>query len=134
MDQDLFFDCGNLTVYNKNEFDDLRSVQELLCILGSLSSGSLTIKLPPPVFIFPAERTEKIKKETKWEKFAKKKGIVKKKKERLVYDEELGEWINRHGGRSKKNRQKKMKNWCMEESEWLKKQETLDSNKKRIKK
>ncbi|KAL4400016.1 Rhodanese-related sulfurtransferase [Malassezia pachydermatis] len=34
---------------------------------------------------------------TKWEKFAKAKGIVKRKKDRMIYDEERGEWVPRWG-------------------------------------
>lgn len=40
----------------------------------------------------------KPKKPTKWEEFARKKGIVnRKKRERLVYDENVDEWRPRHG-------------------------------------
>ncbi|CAH2050176.1 unnamed protein product [Thlaspi arvense] len=34
---------------------------------------------------------------TKWELFAKRKGIVKRKKDKLVYDEKTGSWKRRHG-------------------------------------
>lgn len=58
-----------------------------------------------PVTILPSEttllpRTHKIpepKPETKWEKFAREKGIKKKKKERMVYDEQTQEFKPRFG-------------------------------------
>ena len=34
---------------------------------------------------------------TKWEKFAKEKGIKKRKRSKLVYDEQTDEWKRRHG-------------------------------------
>ncbi len=37
------------------------------------------------------------KPETKWEKFAREKGILKKKKDRMVYDEAAGEYKPRFG-------------------------------------
>lgn len=39
----------------------------------------------------------KAKPMTRWEKFAKTKGITKKKKERLVYDETNDAWVPKHG-------------------------------------
>ena len=52
----------------------------------------------------------KAKPPTKWELFAKKKGIQKKKTPNTVYDEETGEWVPRWGykGANKKD-----------ENEWL---------------
>ena len=35
--------------------------------------------------------------ETKWEKFAREKGIVKRKRSKLVFDETSGEWARRYG-------------------------------------
>lgn len=35
--------------------------------------------------------------ETKWEKFAREKGIVKRKRSKLVFDETSGEWVRRFG-------------------------------------
>lgn len=37
------------------------------------------------------------KKETKWEKFAKEKGIQKKKRARMIWDEQTNEWRPRWG-------------------------------------
>lgn len=60
-------------------------------------AGPITI-LPSEVSSLP--RTSKIpepKPETKWEKFAREKGILKKKKDRMVYDEATGEYVPRWG-------------------------------------
>lgn len=43
------------------------------------------------------KKVPKEKEPTKWEKFAKIKGITKKKKSRLVYDEEKKEYLPRWG-------------------------------------
>ena len=59
--------------------------------------GPLTI-LPNEVAALP--RYTKIpepKAETKWEKFAREKGIQKTKKERMVYDEDTGDYKPRYG-------------------------------------
>lgn len=60
-------------------------------------AGAITI-LPSEVSNLP--RTTRIpepKPETKWEKFAREKGILKKKKDRMVFDEESGEYKPRWG-------------------------------------
>lgn len=47
-------------------------------------------KLPPPVFVLPRSRKCPVAKPlTKWEKFAKEKGIKKVKKDKKVFDTEL---------------------------------------------
>lgn len=59
--------------------------------------GAITL-LPSEVSALP--RTTRIpepKPETKWEKFARDKGIVNKKKERMVYDDVTGEYKPRFG-------------------------------------
>lgn len=54
--------------------------------------------LPPFTSPLPREKSlPKPKPLTKWEKFARKKGITKKKKDRMVYDEERKEWVPRWG-------------------------------------
>lgn len=64
-----------------------------------------------PLVILPNEvsqmpRSAKVpepKPETKWEKFAKEKGITKKKKDRMVYDEDNEEYRPRFGYKRVKN-------------------------------
>ena len=60
--------------------------------------------LPPPTTPLPREKPLPVEKQqTKWEKFAAKKGIKDKKKGegKMVYDEEKGEWIPKWGYKGK---------------------------------
>ena len=53
---------------------------------------------------------------TKWEKYKQEKGIVQRKRSRMVYSEEIGDWVPRWGRGSMKKIQDSM-NWVMEEKE-----------------
>ena len=54
--------------------------------------------LPSEVFILPrSQREPEPKPETKWEKFAKEKGIKKRKRDRMVFDEEDQQYKPRFG-------------------------------------
>jgi regulator of ribosome biosynthesis len=54
--------------------------------------------IPPPTTILPREKpVPKPKPPTKWELYVKKKGIQKKKRSRMVFDEKSGEWKPRWG-------------------------------------
>ncbi|RVW95417.1 Ribosome biogenesis regulatory protein-like [Vitis vinifera] len=56
------------------------------------------VKLPPPTTRLPREKhLPKPKPPTKWELFAKAKGIKNRKKDKIVYDEQTGTWKRRHG-------------------------------------
>lgn len=56
------------------------------------------VTLPPPTTRLPREKPlPKKKPPTKWELFAKKKGIVNRKKGKLAYDEQTDSWKRRHG-------------------------------------
>ena len=68
-------------------------------------------QLPAPVTLLPREKPlPKPKPPTKWERFAKAKGISHKKRERQEWDEDRQEWVNRWG-RGGKNKEK--------EEQWL---------------
>jgi regulator of ribosome biosynthesis len=55
-------------------------------------------QLPKPVTVCPREKPiPKAKQLTKWEQFAKLKGIQKKSKGRMVFDEEKQEYLPRFG-------------------------------------
>ena len=76
------------------------------------------INLPTPTTPIPREKhlpTEKV--ETKWERFARKKGISKEPKSegKMVYDEEKGDWVPKWGfkGRNKASE----KDWLVEVDE-----------------
>ena len=53
---------------------------------------------------------------TKWEKYMQEKGITQRKRSRMVYSEEVGDWVPRWGKGSVKKIQDSM-NWVMEEKE-----------------
>ncbi|XP_015917765.1 ribosome biogenesis regulatory protein homolog [Parasteatoda tepidariorum] len=62
-------------------------------------------KLPAPTTVIPREKhVPKEKAMTKWQKFAKAKGIQKKKKDKLVWDDASKDWKPRFGYRSIKNK------------------------------
>lgn len=81
-------------------------------IVRSSDGDSVTFQLPGPTTPLPREKSvPKDKAPTKWEQFAKKKGIAGKKKDTdLVYDETKGDWV-RKWGRDGKNKST--------ESDWL---------------
>ncbi|TFK55633.1 RRS1-domain-containing protein [Heliocybe sulcata] len=120
----LQVDAGLLTVtdlnpvdkesYDANTEDYLLStardgVQTLFAALAAFPTvsspyGALT-QLPPPTTELPrAKPLPKPKPPTKWEQFAKAKGIQKKRKDRKVWDEEKQDWVNRWG-RDGKNKE-----------------------------
>lgn len=56
------------------------------------------VHLPPPTTRLPREKhIPKPKPPTKWEEFAQKKGIKKRKKDKIAFDEQTGSWKRRHG-------------------------------------
>lgn len=56
------------------------------------------VQLPQPTTRLPREKPlPKPKPPTKWEVFAKKKGIQKRKKDKVVFDDQTGSWKRRHG-------------------------------------
>lgn len=106
-------DLGNLTA-----FDNRTDLQGSLIELATQSTEPLVqaifslpiqeeddgrfVHLPKPTFELPREKP--IPKErplTKWEQFAKEKGINKKRRDRLVLDEATGEYVPRYGKGSK---------------------------------
>ncbi|KAI0650485.1 ribosome biogenesis regulatory protein-domain-containing protein [Trametes meyenii] len=113
----LEVDAGFLTVTDLNPVDaesheaDLEDylistardgVQTLLASLFSLPTTSSPdgplAQLPPPITQLPrAKPLPKPKPPTKWEQFAKAKGIQKKRKDKKVWDEEKQDWVDRWG-------------------------------------
>ena len=84
-------------------------IQVLLASLFSLPTTSSEdgplAQLPPPTTQLPRSKPlPKPKPPTKWEKFARAKGIQKTKKDKKVWDEEKQEWVNRWG-KDGKNRE-----------------------------
>lgn len=74
---------------------------------------AIVVKLPKPTYMLPrSKRVPRPKPLTKWQKFAKDKGIQKKKKSKLTWDDQLQKWIPRFGYR--KAAAEKDKDWVLE--------------------
>jgi len=76
------------------------------CPIISHPKDGVLLTLPPSITLLPREKPLPAEKqETKWEKFAKKKGIKDKKRGegKMVYDDEKGGWVPKWGykGRNK---------------------------------
>ena len=103
----LDLDLGLLAAFDASQ--DGRSIQDVTaCVqaivdgLFALPAGSegtrRVVALPPPTTRLPRQKPlPKPKVETKWETFAKSKGINNKKRERKVYDEAAQDWKPRFG-------------------------------------
>lgn len=76
--------------------------------IHDFSKGLYELKLPEQITIFPRQKSiPKEKTQTRWEKFSKEKGIEKKKRGRMVWDENVKDWVPRWGAYSvKKNEDK----------------------------
>ena len=120
LEEDLQYDVRNLTIFNPHEVDasamagsgceDMlekmatKGVQSLINRLFALpfeedATAGPVVKLPVHEhFRLPREKPVPMPRpETKWEKFAKEKGITKKKRDRMIWDEEQKEWKPRWG-------------------------------------
>jgi regulator of ribosome biosynthesis len=117
------FDLGNLLCNDANPLPPVSTISEsdiknaardcaqalvnqLLStcpITKSDDSTSVTLGLPAPTTILPREkRIPADKPMSKWQEFAKKKGIKDKKRDgKLVYDEASGEWLPKYGYKGK---------------------------------
>lgn len=115
---DLSYDLGNLcsfdfhpiqvSAFHQNGESFLRSsirdnVQLLFNKIFSLQArkldtGAVVAKLPSPTTPIPREKpVPKPKPLTRWQKFAQLKGIKKRRRPKLVWDEATGEWRRRWG-------------------------------------
>jgi hypothetical protein len=114
----LEFDLGNLAAFDPAPVDAAAyahpqrdaaclaaaaaMAQALVAKLFALPSEPVTggrlAQLPAPATPLPREKpVPKVKALTKWQQFAQKKGIVKRKRSKLAWDEDAGEWKRRHG-------------------------------------
>ena len=111
------FDLGNLTAYDPSPIDKDSFVegievachgmatkvfqaltQQLFHLPSEAALEGRIVQLPPPVTLLPREKPlPKPRAPTKWEMFAQRKGIVKRKRSKLEWDEASGEWRRRHG-------------------------------------
>ena len=75
------------------------------------------LTLPENIITLPRSLPIPIQKPpTKWEKYKMEKGITQRKRGRMIYSEEVGDWVPRWGKGSAKHIQDSM-NWVMEEKE-----------------
>jgi len=126
----LELDLGNMLAIDNNQIDpaQLDSPEKLLALARDNAQlllnaiwdletvkveDAVTAKLPPPSYVLPREKpVPKPKTLTKWEKYAKEKGIdKKKKKDRLVWDDVVQKWIPQFG--YKKAQAEAEKNWAI---------------------
>ncbi|EAW11857.1 ribosome biogenesis protein RRS1 [Aspergillus clavatus NRRL 1] len=149
------FDLGYLMANDPNPLDLPRSTplneslkaiardgtQSLLnqllttCPITSSAQNGVLLTLPPPATALPRHKPLPTPKQpTKWELFARKKGIGKysttpgaaladkERRKKLVYDEEKGEWVPRWGYKGKN---KSDDEWLVEvkEKDWQKEEE-----------
>ena len=133
-EDDLQYDLGHLSAYDPSPPDEealredreghlLRTARENAQLLanqlyGLLSAGGQdksVIRLPAPAFQLPREKPLPAAKQlTRWEKFAKAKGIVKHKRSKMVWDEERQVWAPRFGYGRANNPKDKLQDWVIE--------------------
>ncbi|KAJ3085297.1 Rhodanese- sulfurtransferase [Quaeritorhiza haematococci] len=79
-------------------------VNQIFTLPVEKSTEGFFAQLPAPTTLLPrAKPLPKDKPMSRWEKFAKAKGIQKRKKSRMEYDDATGEWRPRFGSQSKQN-------------------------------
>nr|CAH7756914.1 unnamed protein product [Callosobruchus chinensis] len=129
---DLEYDLGTLLAVDNNDFElaKLRrnqndyflnltreNTQLLINKIWELPTErveeAIVAKLPAPKMVLPRMKpVPKPKPLTKWQQFAKDKGIQKKKKGKLSWDEQLQKWVPLYG--FKRAKSDKEKNWLLE--------------------
>lgn len=73
--------------------------------------------LPRPTTKLPREKPlPEPKEQTRWEKFAERKGIKNTKRSRIVWDENAKDWVPRYGLGSAKKRERALNDWVVEEA------------------
>lgn len=117
------FDLGNLLCTDANPLPHDSQIDEALlaatardcaqglinqllttCAIAKSSDGtSMTLTLPPPSTPMPREKPVPAAKPlTRWQEFAKKKGLAPKKREgKMVYEPATGEWVPKYGYKGK---------------------------------
>ncbi|GAN03748.1 ribosome biogenesis regulatory protein homolog [Mucor ambiguus] len=89
-------------------------VNELFKLPVNSADAGVLAHLPARVSVLPREKPlPKDKPLTRWEKFAKVKGIQNKKRERMLYDEETGEYTPRWGYKGAKPEGTLDQDWLM---------------------
>ncbi|XP_026490922.2 ribosome biogenesis regulatory protein homolog [Vanessa tameamea] len=131
---ELELDVGTLLAFDTNDLDTklLKSDNQRDAYLQSLARDNtqlllnkiwelpterideaIVVKLPQPTTVLPRSKpVPKPKPLTKWQEFAKAKGITKQKKDKLKWDEQLQKWVPLYGFR--KAAAEKEKDWLIE--------------------
>ncbi|XP_023943215.2 ribosome biogenesis regulatory protein homolog [Bicyclus anynana] len=74
---------------------------------------AIVVRLPAPKTVLPRSKpVPKPKPLSKWQEFAKAKGITKRKKDKLQWDEQLQKWVPLYG--FKRSAAEKQKDWLIE--------------------
>lgn len=83
--------------------------------IHDFQASKYEVLLPKRTTVFPRHKKIPVqsKYKTRWETFAATKGIQKKKRSRMVYDENKGDWVPRWGARSIKKNQNQ-EDWAIE--------------------
>ena len=91
-----------------------RLVAELFSLPSESDVNGRYVKLPGGTTPLPRTKPlpPQVKPMTKWEKFAKEKGIKKRKRSKMVFDEQTDEWKRRHGQGGWKKHTHKKKTKC----------------------
>jgi regulator of ribosome biosynthesis len=131
---DLELDLGNMLAIDNNQIDPSKledkeardaylldlardNTQILINAIWKLPTERVeevvVAKFPAPTTRLPREKPLPVQKPmTKWESYAKEKGIIKKKKkDRVVWDEIVKKWVPQFGYGKKKVEEEK--NWCI---------------------
>jgi regulator of ribosome biosynthesis len=96
--------------------EDLQELVTALFALPNTASGVCQLPKHKTVLAMPRSHPlPSARQATRWEQFAKIKGIDKRRKRSaMVYDDELGRYAARHGARSAKHLKKQQDDWCVE--------------------
>jgi len=114
---DLSYDLGSLTAVDSHQVDAAKMQQKQENYLHKLTTGNVQLivkrvfelpmevtaqapvaKLPMPSSKLPRAKPAPVPKPpTKWELFAAEKGLQKRKKSRHTFDDQLDQWVPRHG-------------------------------------
>lgn len=132
-EDDLMYDLGHLYAYDPSPIDEaemasgseaylLRMTRENVQLLTNrlyetmhASGSKASIKLPKPEMALPREKPlPESKAVTRWERFAKDKGIVKKKRSKMVWDEDSQSWAPRFGYGRANSTNDTAENWVVE--------------------
>lgn len=132
LDRPLTIDMGTLTAWDpgvitlpkagakrEDHFrnlarDDVQIMLNRLNDASEIVNGERLMELPEPTTKLPrAKPVPKPKPPTKWEQFAKRKGIKSnKEREKLIWDEATRKWVPRYGYKRVQN--DRQKNWVEE--------------------